>query len=131
MSILSWNCQGLGPPLKGRHLKFLNNKYRPSLVFLMETRVNKEKVARWKNRLNFQNEWYEEAVGTGGGLAVWWKDSELIQVVLSTKNMIHLKITKGFGMDGGFFTLVYGPPKEQDREQWWKHLMKLHPGEHT
>ena len=76
MSILCWNCQGLGPSLTGRNLKFLNNKYRPSLVFLMETRVNKKKVESWKRKLNFQNEWYEDAVGIDGGLAVWWNDSE-------------------------------------------------------
>ena len=34
--------------MTGRNLKFLNNKYRPSLVFLMETRVNKKKVESWK-----------------------------------------------------------------------------------
>ena len=129
MSILSWNCQGLGPPLTGRNLKFLNNKYRPSLVFLMETRVKKEKVERWKRRLNFQNEWYEEAVGQGGGLAVWWNDSDQIQVISSNKNMIHLKIDKGMGMDGGFLTLVYGPPKEKERAKWWEQLQRLDPGE--
>ena len=60
---------------------------------------------------------------------MWWNEEDKIQVIRSNKNMIHLKIEKGLGMDGGFLTLVYGPPRQQDREQWWKQLMNLDPGE--
>ncbi|XP_028789589.1 uncharacterized protein LOC114745600 [Neltuma alba] len=128
MSILSWNCQGLGSSLTGKNLQFLCSKFRPSLVFLMETRVKMEKIEKWRRRLNFQNKIYVELVGIGGGLAVWWNDDLQLNFIKSDKNMIYLKVLKGLEMEFGFLTLVYGPPKEQDRRKWWGRLKNLNPG---
>lgn len=44
MSLLSWNCQGLGAALAKKALKELIVKKRPNLVFLMESRMKREKL---------------------------------------------------------------------------------------
>ncbi|XP_028761010.1 uncharacterized protein LOC114719664 [Neltuma alba] len=129
MSLLCWNCQGLGSPLTGRNLRFLYNKHRPTLVFLMETRVKMDKVERWRRRLDFQNKVYVEPIRIGGGLAVWWNDDIQLQLIKADKNIVHLKVVKGLEMDSGFLTLIYGPPRKQDRGSWWRRLRGLDPGE--
>ncbi|XP_028798737.1 keratin, type I cytoskeletal 9-like [Neltuma alba] len=42
--------------------------------------------------------------------------------------MIHLKVLKGLEMESGFLTLIYSPPKEQDRRNWWGKLKNLNSG---
>ncbi|XP_050211713.1 uncharacterized protein LOC126661875 [Mercurialis annua] len=46
MIVLSWNVQGLGPPRTIQNLRDYVKKIRPSLVFLMETRMGKSKVEK-------------------------------------------------------------------------------------
>ena len=68
MSLVGWNCQGVGAALTGRHLKFICHKYRPPLVFLSEIRANISKVDRLRRRLGYDYAEYVEPVNTGGGL---------------------------------------------------------------
>lgn len=42
MTIISWNCQGLGHPQTDQELVYSVHTYRPSLVFISKTRQNKE-----------------------------------------------------------------------------------------
>ena len=39
MSLISWNCQGLGNPWTVRSLHDLVKENNPSILFLMETRM--------------------------------------------------------------------------------------------
>ena len=119
MSVLSWNCRGLGSPSTGRNLRFLCNKYKPSLVFLMETRVNNGTVERRRRGLRFPNMYYVEPEGISGGLALWWLESVKVEVIVAGKNFIHVKILAGLDPIEGHITFVYGPPKEQLRGSWW------------
>lgn len=81
MNILSWNCQGLGTPLTVRELRALMAQFRPSLVFLMETKNKIEFVQRVKRRLHFQSCLVVDPVGTAGGLAIMWDDRITLKLI--------------------------------------------------
>ena len=66
MSILSWNCWGLENHWTINALKKLVKAEVPKLVFLMETKSNRE--------------WIVPSVGSSGGLALFWKDDINVHV---------------------------------------------------
>lgn len=52
----------------------LTQKYRPSIIFLMETK-NKQKYLeslRRKGDKSLTNHFYVDPIGIAGGLALWW-----------------------------------------------------------
>ena len=129
MSLVGWNCQGVGAALTGRHLKFICHKYRPPLVFLSEIRANISKVDRLRRRLGYDYAEYVEPVNTGWGLALWWKSTVVLGLIIKNRNFFHVKVSGGLGPVSGYITMVYGPPTERERREWWPQLIRLDPGE--
>uniref|UniRef100_A0A803PB79 Reverse transcriptase domain-containing protein n=1 Tax=Cannabis sativa TaxID=3483 RepID=A0A803PB79_CANSA len=55
MSLISWNAQGLGNPRAFNRLSLLVKNHKPTLLFLMETRLKPNSVDRFKRALGFVN----------------------------------------------------------------------------
>lgn len=55
MSLLSWNCHGLGNPRAVRALKKLNVQKDPTILFLMESRKNDFEVKNMRSMGNYHN----------------------------------------------------------------------------
>ena len=89
------------------------------LVFLSEIRANVVKIERIRRRLGFDYAEYVPPVNTGGGLALWWIEGLELEILATGKNHMHLRIDRGLEPMRGFVTLVYGPPTESERRQWW------------
>ena len=70
MSILSWNCRGLGNPHTVRDLCRLVKVKKPSLVFLMETKLRSVRMESIKAILGFDCVFTVDCVGRSGGLAL-------------------------------------------------------------
>ena len=47
MNLLCWNCRGLGTDSTVGELRHLVKRYRPSLLFLSETKMRDNKVRRF------------------------------------------------------------------------------------
>ena len=73
MSLVSWNCRGLGNPRAIRFLKDLLVQKRPSFVFLCETFCGWDKVEQVRAVLDFEGCFVVDAVGHSGGLVMFWK----------------------------------------------------------
>ena len=58
MSIISWNCCGLGSPRTVQELVDLVSIKKPKIVFLMEVKVGRNKVESMKNKINFDGLFY-------------------------------------------------------------------------
>jgi hypothetical protein len=80
MSALSSNCQGLGNPQTVRDRYLMVNEKRPTLVFLMETKMMNNKICFLKNKLGFDGMFVVDCVGRSGGLALFWKEEAHVTI---------------------------------------------------
>ena len=89
MTLLAWNCQGLGRALTVKNLRDMVKRYRPSIVFLMETKCSSVKGSRIRMKCGFSHELYVNLIRLVGGLAVWWHNSITLTVLYKSKNLIN------------------------------------------
>jgi hypothetical protein len=80
MNCLGWNCRVVEGASTVRELAYLSQSLRPKLVFLCETRHDKNKVRRLRHRLGLKGFADFSSVGQSGGLALFWNESLLVEV---------------------------------------------------
>ena len=124
MSCLSWNCRGLGNPQTEAKLVDLVGKKDPKMVFLMETKVNKEVVERISRKMQYPNFFVVPRHNRGGGLALLWKDDFMLNVLTSFDNHIDGVVDQGMN-DAWRFTGFYGDPDIASQENSWNLLRDL------
>lgn len=81
MSIVVWNCQGLRAELTIPNLFDIGWKYRPNVVFLMETKNKKEWCDRVIHKIRMEGAYYVEPNGISRGLALWWQKEVQLRVL--------------------------------------------------
>lgn len=91
MSIISWNCKGLGSPKTVRHLNDLVRRTQSTIIFL------------WKqNKLRL--------IWSSGGLALWWTKEVSVTILSKDRNFIDCRVANGIFGEGFLVTWVYGDP---------------------
>jgi hypothetical protein len=81
---------------------------RPSLVFLSETRRNKNKVRSLRNRLGLRGFAGVNSEGMSGGLALFWHESMFVEIKDMNKNFIDAYIRMSPDEPMWRITCVYG-----------------------
>ena len=74
MSILAWNCRGLGSSLAIRTLTNPVKERDPLLVFLSETKAGTGRIKGIQNKLNFTQGIVVPSDGRSRGLALLWRE---------------------------------------------------------
>ncbi|KAF7837557.1 reverse transcriptase [Senna tora] len=94
-------------------------------VFTRETKARNKKVEALRRKLKFDNVFVVEAVGKSGGLALFWKNRCVVQILDSCLNFIHTAIEVK-GQDNLFLmTFIYGHPEFSDRRHLWPVISNL------
>ncbi|KAK4259634.1 hypothetical protein QN277_005946 [Acacia crassicarpa] len=125
MNLLAWNCQGLGAALTVRNLKEECFRKKPHLVFLMETKQKASYVRKVRRRCGFNEEWLVNPVGKGGGLALWWSDSIVVNILFSSSNIIHTSVLSDELFTPSYITFIYGPTDDDQRMLCWQEIRRL------
>ena len=73
MTILAWNCRGIGSALAVRNLADEVRLKDPLLVFLSETKTGESKMKGVRNKLEYTQGITVPSDGLSGGLAMMWK----------------------------------------------------------
>ena len=76
MSILCWNCRGLGNPRVIQFLKDIIGQKKPNIVFLCETLCKKERVEAVKRAIGFDGCFVVDCIRHSGGVAMLWRNHE-------------------------------------------------------
>ena len=94
MQIISWNCRGLGNPLKAEAVKDLLKMEPSDILLLQETKIEEEallsiETLKWKKNVGMA----VSAWGTSGGLATLWSDDKfLLKPSYATQHWIYTKL---------------------------------------
>lgn len=91
MKLLSWNSRGLGNPRTVNELHLLVKERTPSVIFLSETKGNRCKMEKVRNKLGMEQSFVVDSMGKSGGLAMFWK-TEVNAQLLSYSNS-HISLT--------------------------------------
>jgi hypothetical protein len=130
MIILSWNCRGLGNPQTVRDLRRMVKVKRPTVVFLMETKMRQAKMEKIRCSLGFNNLFTVDCVGKSGGLALLWNEDMGLEIQNYSCRHIHAIVKNPAGGQAWKFTAFYGHPNASKRGEAWnllKHLKNFQP----
>ncbi|KAK6151882.1 hypothetical protein DH2020_014517 [Rehmannia glutinosa] len=122
MSIISWNCRGLGNPRTIQELRgFIRNK-APKLVFLCETKCKASVVDKLKHSLNMFGFSVDSRCRSGGLALLWQKDTP---VSLRSFSDRFIDVDVDLLGQSFRFTGVYGEPNVNLRRNGWNHIRSL------
>ncbi|XP_042942727.1 uncharacterized protein LOC122276878 [Carya illinoinensis] len=127
MKLLSWNCRGLGNPRTVRELHQLVKEKSPQVVFLSETKCNRERVEMVRNRLGFVNSFVVNSLGRSGGLAMIWNENLNASLFSYSRHHISLMIKSEEEGREWHLTGFYGDPALERRKNCWDILCLLRP----
>lgn len=125
MSLISWNYRGLGNPPTVKALQKMVQQKEPILVFLIETKLNKERVEMVKDKCNFKFSWVVPCVGRSGGLALFRKEGIKVAVLEADRTRIDTLVMGGVSTEWWHFTGFYGALETAKRDESWALLMAI------
>ncbi|XP_042958196.1 uncharacterized protein LOC122293792 [Carya illinoinensis] len=127
MSILVWNCQGLGNLWTVSVLKNLTKEKWPKLVFLVETKSKKTRLEEVRRSLKTDGCFAVNCVGMSGGITLLWKEAWHVKIINYTRWHISALIQEGDPGPTWKFTRFYGHPDSAKRSSSWQLLQMLKP----
>ncbi|XP_042969166.1 uncharacterized protein LOC122301869 [Carya illinoinensis] len=127
MSILVWNCRGLGNPQTVRVLRQLAKDKILSLVFLVETKCNCRRMDMIRRKLRFDNCLAVDSVGLRGGIALLWKTDWNVEIISYSRWHVNSIVLEEENGPAWQFTGLYGHPEVAKRSSSWQLLHMLKP----
>ena len=94
MSLLLWNCRGLGNQCIENQYSNLVWTKDPSIVFIAKTWTDKRRLELVQNRLKFRHKFEVPRKDKGLGLVIFWKEDFDLSIETFSKNYIDTTINK-------------------------------------
>ena len=95
MSLLAWNCQGLGSSLVVQTLADEVRAKDPLLVFLSETKAGKNRIKGIQNELEYSQGITVQSNGRSGGLSLLWREGTDVHFKSCSNSHIDVEINDG------------------------------------
>ncbi|KAI8031966.1 hypothetical protein LOK49_LG01G02988 [Camellia lanceoleosa] len=95
MKMLVWNCRGAGNSVFKRNMRKLLKCHNPSIIVLMETKVQFSFMGLFFNNLGFTASTYVDPVGKCRGIWLLWDPFKVTVMALEANpQVIHTKIKR-------------------------------------
>lgn len=122
---VSWNCRGIGYAQAISELKALLRSHRIDFIFLIETRLHKQRFNFLKSALGFSAGLMVDRVGMGRGLALLWRDHVGAWLISLSPGHIDVWVSNWTVDCGCFFTGFYGHWQPSQRIHSWNLLRRI------
>ena len=80
MSILCWNCRGVGRPATVRELCDLAKQFTQAVLCIVETQLDRVRVENLKTSLCYDNSYAVSSSGRSGGLGLFWNNEIKLKI---------------------------------------------------
>lgn len=70
----------------------LIRQYRPSVVFISETKMKNHRIEGVRKMMGYQERFDVPLIGSANGLSLWWNGMIEVNILNSSKNLIHSKL---------------------------------------
>lgn len=125
MKLLVWNCRGAGNKVFKRNLRELILIHKPTILVLMETKVQFSSMGLFFNKLGFTASTHVDPVGKCGGIWMLWDPFKSTVMALDANSqVIHVKIKRDNFSDW-ILSAVYASPIPQSRDALWENLESM------
>ena len=124
MKLIAWNCRGLGNRRAVRELVDIVQAQGPMIIFLSETWSGRERMEWVRSQLKFDGCFTVPSTGWGGGLALLWKNEDMVWVD-SFSNYHIDAIVHGGSENAWRLTGFYGEPETSRRNEGWNMLRMM------
>jgi hypothetical protein len=121
MKLVAWNGRGLGNRAAERGLLDVKKREIPDVLFLSETKLDKQRMQKFRWLLDMPNMAVYNCNGRSGGLALLWKRD--VDISVSDVNRLYIDANISVGNVVWRFTGVYGDP--ENKELTWRALRNL------
>jgi hypothetical protein len=124
MSLLCWNCRGLGSDSVVGELRYLVRTYQPSFLFLCETKMKDTKAQNFMWSLGYSGSFGVSSAGLSGGLVLFWLPQYSVSLKGYNSHCIDVVVSSEQDTPWSA-TFVYGEPKRDQRHVFWDLLRRI------
>lgn len=124
MSLISWNCRGIGGPRKQQFLKALLRSTNANICFIAETKCSFHKTVNIFQQMPLENFSFVLAYGRSGGLVLMWDRGTRLQIQQKSRSLIHATVTNARGVEWELLC-VYGDANHTRNPQIWRRILQI------
>ncbi|XVE72066.1 hypothetical protein DITRI_Ditri11bG0008900 [Diplodiscus trichospermus] len=125
MSLLSWNCRGLGTSHAVREVTMMVKAECPRIIFLMETKRKANEMEKSRVQWGIDACLTVDCIGRAGGLALLWTSEINLGIESFSRSHINAKVNSPDGNRRWRITGFYGEPDHSKRHISWYLMRQL------
>lgn len=126
MEIFGWNVRGLNDPAKHREVSSVFWKNKVDVFGILETRVKAHKADKLMNKCFRESSYFCNYTShSNGHIMLVWRHSVKLEVVFSSAQCAHCKVSSWDGKIEFFCTFVHAFNSVEGRRQLWADLSAL------
>ncbi|XP_026396399.1 uncharacterized protein LOC113291034 [Papaver somniferum] len=125
MNVLGWNIRGLGKKTTSKELNLLCRNINPNIIFLSETKMNKDLAARRIKIFGFPCTFNVPSISRSGGLVLACNKEIQLNILSSSLRGIYVTTTDTIHFKVCHLHFIYGEPNSSLRKSFWEDQCQL------
>lgn len=125
MNILMWNCRGADNQDFIHAFKDMIAYHKPTIVILTETKLAGSRALSTVETLGFPNHAHTDAKGNSGGIFVLWTNDILGEILISTRQEIHMRCKVSLSSLPFILSAIYSLPYKDYRKVLWDNIVNF------